>query len=106
MPNRKRIIETVERSAAGKEKIPRLPQIHLVLAAEKTGLVVADRFVETVVVERRLGIGIVEIYDACLRHQRAHRKVKIAVVLRDQVFVRQRGLFILNPLRYLSLPRD
>ena len=101
-----RIVEMIENAAAREHEIPGLAQIGGVFVAQESSLIIRERLAKTVVGEHDLRIRIVKIDDAHAGEKFPHRRVKVAVILREEMLVGKRGLFAADPFEDASLPRE
>jgi hypothetical protein len=83
----KRVVEAVKDAPARQHEVPRLAAIGVIVAAEKTGFIVGDRFAEAVVECHGVWVGVVEVHDVDVWQELPHRQTKIGIVLGDEVVV-------------------
>src|SRR6266568_2840261 len=98
------VIQRIEGAATGKHEVPRLAKIGFVVTTEEAGFVVGDRLLQSIVGGGSFGEGIVEVDHARSRNQFFDGKAEVAVVLGDEVVIRE-GFFLGgDPGGYASLP--
>ena len=107
VPCGERVIEVVEKPAAGEDELPRLHPVMSVRRALEAGLVVADHFVEPEVERDRGGrVRIVKVEDGDGRMRAINLLGTIGDVLRDEMRLREILFRSGDDVRDAVLPGD